>query len=44
MEGLYCVWRQAESGYYIEQYARQLQAEYSRLAERYVQTRKWSDV
>jgi len=42
MEGLYCVWRQTKSSYYIDQYAKQLQTEYGKLAEHYLKTRKWT--
>jgi hypothetical protein len=42
MEGLYCVWSDDGSKYYIKQYAKQLQIEYGKLAERFARTRKWT--
>lgn len=41
MEGLFCVWRANGANFYIEQYARQLKHEYSKLSEMFIKTRKW---
>lgn len=42
LEGLFCVWRAGLNNYYIEQYARQLKLEYSRLSENFLKNRRWS--
>lgn len=41
MEGLFCVWRTSRSNLYVEQYAKQLKMQYSRLSEHFLHMRKW---
>lgn len=41
-EGLYSVWRAGGANLYIEQYAKQLKLEYSKLSDHFLRTRRWS--